>query len=97
MGNPPITYIRQLITVCLSPKKYLDPEHRWDVRGRMKEILTAMGEMPADLREGMMGVVDGMTPEAEERVRELYGLVAMTMLRWNIDPHLFCFWLHFSN
>ena len=71
MGNPPITYIRQLITVCLSPKKYLDPEHRWDVRGRMKEILTAMGEMPADLREGMMGVVDGMTPEAEERVREI--------------------------
>ena len=37
----------------------------------MKEILTAMGEMPADLREGMMGVVDGMTPEAEERVREI--------------------------
>ena len=34
--------------------------------------------------------------KVDERVRGLYGLVAMAMVHWNTDPHLLCFWLHSS-
>lgn len=52
MGNQPLTYIRQLLTVCLNPHKYLGLENsRLEVRGEEKGAGEVVEDIPTDVRE----------------------------------------------
>ena len=78
MGNQPITFIRQLITVCLNPGKYFVPGVQHSATGsdsskhRAKQLLeTLSGELPSNERQRLLQLVDGLPPAVEERVGEI--------------------------
>ena len=54
MGNQPLTYIRQLLTVCLNPLKYLELDQP-EVVGAGERWLGSGGELvediPSDVKE----------------------------------------------
>lgn len=79
MGNQPITYIRQLITVCLSPKKYFEPPMSNGVKGRsgshVRELVDILSEEvnSEEERERLRQLAEGLSQVREERAAEILG------------------------
>lgn len=77
MGHQPITYIRQLITVCLSPAKYFESgsdriKTLGNTRETVRQLLTVLSdELPSNDLQRLLGVVDKLSPATEERVGDL--------------------------
>ena len=74
MGHQPITYIRQLIAVCLNPGKYFksgsdttkaNDSTRKIVNKLVKEL---SDELPSDVKQKLSEAVDGLSTATAERV-----------------------------
>ena len=76
-GNQPITFIRQLITVCLSPAKYFKTDSNGtavhsNTKERITQLLAQLSEgAPDNQWQGLQQLVNGMSPEMEERVHDI--------------------------
>ena len=80
MGHQPITYIRQLIAVCLNPGKYFDPDS-YQVRGRgsTRDVIKRLvGVVTEDVHSGreedwtkLLQSVDGLSAGVQERVSDI--------------------------
>ena len=70
MGNQPITYIRQLITVCLSPKKYFEAGSnglREHGSSHVREVVDILAEEVGseEEKERLRQLVEGLSPARE--------------------------------
>ena len=78
MGNQPITYIRQLITVCLSPGKYFQDgcdgirESAGDSVKKLLRILSEDGNYSDGERRELLRLAERrLSPATEERAGEV--------------------------
>ena len=81
MGHQPITYIRQLIAVCLSPGKYFnsgsDHPGPHNTRDTVRDLVSALaedGRVGSDERlklKQLASPVDGLSPETEAKIGDL--------------------------
>ena len=76
MGNQPITYIRQLIAVCLSPKKYFEPGSngiREHGNSHVRDVVDILSEeaVSEEEREGLRRLVEGLSPAREGRAADV--------------------------
>lgn len=75
MGHQPITYIRQLIAVCLSPGKYFEPgSHEVKAHGNshLKEVVDILAEeASSEERERLHRLVGGLSLANEQRAADI--------------------------
>jgi aspartate/methionine/tyrosine aminotransferase len=76
MGNQPITYIRQLITVCLSPKKYFEAGSnglREHGNSHVREVVDILAEEVGseEEKEKLRQLVEGLSPAREGRAADV--------------------------
>jgi alanine transaminase len=75
MGHQPITYIRQLIAVCLSPGKYFEPgSHDVKAHGNshLKEVVDILAEeASSEERERLHRLVGGLSLANEQRAADI--------------------------
>ena len=76
MGHQPITYIRQLITVCLSPAKYFEPDSKKvkpHGNSHVREVVDILSEEVGseEERERLRQLVAGLSPAREGRAADV--------------------------
>ena len=76
MGNQPITFIRQLITVCLSPKKYFEAGSngiRDHGNSHVQEVVDILAEEVGseEEKERLQRLVEGLSPAREGRAADV--------------------------
>ena len=75
MGHQPITYIRQLITVCLSPAKYFESGSngvKSHGNSHVKEVVDILAEEAGGgERERLRQLVEGLSPAREGRAADV--------------------------